>query len=154
MSPTQRSLAHIRKIGYCAQVVEHWNPFAHRRIDLFGVIDIVVLDCKDHKLLGVQTCSGCDHAKRRSKALDEPRLPLWLLCGGRFEIWSWSKLGARGKRKLWSVRIEAITLENFRYNGKNWVRADDLPLKKISPRDMGESLTGGEESERLSNQRF
>ena len=37
-SPTQRTLKYLRDKGYTAQVVEHWNAFAKRRIDLFGVI--------------------------------------------------------------------------------------------------------------------
>jgi hypothetical protein len=36
MSPTQRSLAHLRRLGYQARVVERWNPFARVRQDLFG----------------------------------------------------------------------------------------------------------------------
>jgi hypothetical protein len=28
MSPTARSLAHLRELGYTAKVVEHWNAFA------------------------------------------------------------------------------------------------------------------------------
>ena len=36
MSPTQRSLAHLKALGYQARVVEKWNPFAKVRQDLFG----------------------------------------------------------------------------------------------------------------------
>jgi hypothetical protein len=36
MSPTARSLAHLRELGYKARVVEKWNPWAKVRQDLFG----------------------------------------------------------------------------------------------------------------------
>lgn len=36
MSPTARSLAHLRELGCRVKVVEKWNPFAKVRQDLFG----------------------------------------------------------------------------------------------------------------------
>jgi hypothetical protein len=42
MSPTARSLAHLKALGYQAKVVEKWNPFAKIRQDLFGA-DILAL---------------------------------------------------------------------------------------------------------------
>jgi hypothetical protein len=43
MTPTQRALAECKKRGWQAQVVEKWIPHTRRRLDLFGVIDIVAL---------------------------------------------------------------------------------------------------------------
>ena len=40
MSPTARSLAHLRSLGYTARVVERWNPFAKIRQDLLGAAEI------------------------------------------------------------------------------------------------------------------
>lgn len=110
-SPTQRALAHARKFGFIAQVVERWNSYAKVRVDLFGVIDVVAI-AGDH-ILGIQATSGANHAARRTKALQEKRLRGWLAAGGRFEIWSYAKRGARGKRKVWELRREPITLENM-----------------------------------------
>ena len=43
-SPTQLSLKKLREEGYITiQVVEYWNSFARRRIDLFGFIDILAI---------------------------------------------------------------------------------------------------------------
>ena len=42
MSPTSRSLAHLRHLGYQAAIVEKWNPYARRRVDCFGR-DLLVL---------------------------------------------------------------------------------------------------------------
>jgi hypothetical protein len=107
MSPTQRALKDVRSLGFTAQVVEKWNPFAHIRQDLFGIIDIVAV-MPGFGILGIQATSGSNHAARRTKSVAEPRLATWLASGGRFEIWSYAQQGARGKRKLWTLRREEI----------------------------------------------
>ena len=109
-SPTSRSLDYCRKQGWTCQVVEKWIPQAKRRIDLFGCIDVVALDGNP---LGIQACAGSSHAARRAKAIAEPRLQLWLDAGCRFEVWSWTKKGKAGKRKLWTLRREAVTLADL-----------------------------------------
>ena len=110
-SPTQRSLAHLRKQGYLVAVVERWNPHAGVRQDLFGVIDLLAL--KPGAILGVQTTSGDNLAARRTKALCEPKLRAWFEAGGRFVLHGWRKAGARGKRKLWAVREEELALADW-----------------------------------------
>jgi len=120
-SPTARTLAECRKRGWIAQVVERpWNKFAKVKLDLFGVIDIVAIVPSSNGLtsgaiLGIQACSGgrsgeggrgSDHAARRTKILAEPRAKAWIDAGGALELWSWSRAGARGQRKLWTLRIE------------------------------------------------
>jgi hypothetical protein len=110
MSPTQRARAHCKASGWTSQIVERFNIYAKVRQDLFGVIDIVVLDGAGGGPLGVQVCAGASHAARRTKALAEPRLKEWLASPARFEVWSYSKTGARGKRKLWTLRREPIQL--------------------------------------------
>ena len=101
-SPTQRSLALLKKEGWTAQVVEKWIPQAMKRIDLFGCIDILAI--KDMTILGIQACAGSSVSVRIAKALAEPRLKIWLLTGAQFEVWGWRKVGPRNKRKLWQVR--------------------------------------------------
>lgn len=124
MSPTQRTLAECRKRGYPAQVVEQTIPRTFIKRDLFGCIDIIAIErcCPEHadgeccapRVLAIQATGGSgSHAHRRTKVLAEPRIRHWLLAGGRFEIWSWNKRGARGKRKTWTLRIEEITLADF-----------------------------------------
>lgn len=112
-SPTQRTLAECRKRGWYVQVVERWNPYAHVRHDLFGVIDLVAIAKPDmitppycSTLLAIQACAGSSHAARRDKILAEPRARAWVEAGGRLELWSWSKRGERGKRKRWTLRVE------------------------------------------------
>lgn len=60
------------------------------------------------EIIGIQATSGTNHAARREKALSEPRLRAWIDAGGRFEIWSFSKTGVRGKRKKWTLRTEEV----------------------------------------------
>lgn len=107
MSPTQRTLALARELGFDAQVVEKWNPHARIRQDLFGIIDIIAIHA-ELGIIGIQATSGSNHSARVAKALAEPRLAKWLAAGGRFEIWSWAKRGPRGGRKTWQVRRQEI----------------------------------------------
>ena len=109
MSPTSRTLAELRKRGLTAQVVERWCSYSHRRIDLLGCIDLVAVG--GGRIMGVQACAGASHAARLTKALAQPGLRKWLADGGAFSIWSWAKRGARGKRKVWTLREERITTE-------------------------------------------
>jgi hypothetical protein len=110
-SPTQRTLELFRKNGWTVAIVERWNPHARVRQDLFGFIDLVVLDATS--IVGVQATSGTNHVARRKKILAEPRAKLWLQHGGLIWIVSWAKKGKRGKRKTWQYRMESIKLENF-----------------------------------------
>lgn len=112
--PTQRSNAECKRRGWTYQVVERWNQWARKRIDLFGVIDIVALT--DAGILGIQASRDGDHATHRTKILAEPRALAWIRAGGQLVIWSWGKRGDRGKRKLWTLREEVITAEMFGSN--------------------------------------
>jgi len=115
-SPTSRSLKHARQLGYVAHVVEKWNPHAYIRQDLFGFIDVLLMP-QNGPLIGVQATSGSNHAARRAKSMAAPNLRLWLACGCQFEVWSWTKRGKPGKRKLWTIRRDAITLDDLNNEG-------------------------------------
>ena len=114
MSPTQRTLAYLRKEGRRAQVVERWNQYARVRQDLFGCIDIVALGRR--QILGIQATDGTSVAKRLTKMLTEKSAEVrdWLAAGGRLECWGWRKTGPRGKRKTWSVRRVHVVLSDDR----------------------------------------
>jgi hypothetical protein len=107
-SPTARSLAECKKRQWPAQVVERFNTWSKKRIDLFGVIDIVAITPSG--ILGIQATSGSNHSARVAKALEEPRLRAWLAAGGKFAVWSWAKKGEREKRKLWTLREEEAVI--------------------------------------------
>lgn len=68
-SPTQRSLKYLRKQGCeLVAVVEHWNPWANIRQDLFGIIDVIAI--KGDQTIAVQSCSGTDVSKRVAKMVE------------------------------------------------------------------------------------
>jgi hypothetical protein len=86
-----------------AQVVERFCHFSKRRIDLFGVIDVVAIG--GSSILGIQTTSGDNVSARLAKINAEPRALAWMKAGGSLEVHGWKQRGARGKRKLWTCRI-------------------------------------------------
>lgn len=106
MSPTQRTLAECKRRGFTVQVVERFCIYSKRRVDLFGVIDIVALT--PNGILGIQACAGASHAARRTKIQAEPRAAEWTKAGGLLEVWSWAKRGGVGKRKVWTLREEKV----------------------------------------------
>ena len=104
-----RSMAYARSQGWLAGVVERRLPKTFTTKDLFGVFDLVVLRGGDAPtVVGVQTTSADHHSERVAKVLAWPELDLWLAAGAQAEVWSWRKAGARGTRKLWQVRVEAV----------------------------------------------
>ena len=86
MSPTQRALAFCKAQGWTVQVVERWNQWAGVRQDVFGCIDLLVLDGQGGGPLGVQVTSGSNVAARLTKSRAEPRLQQWLASPARFEV--------------------------------------------------------------------
>lgn len=92
MSPTQRTLKRLREAGYLAAVVEHWNPFAHIRQDLFGFIDVLAV--REGEVLAVQACAGTDAAKRVRKIADHTNIGAVRKAGIRIEVHAWRKLAS------------------------------------------------------------
>jgi len=111
-SPTSRSLAWLRANGFTAQKVEYWNSYARRRIDLFGVIDIVAVN-EQGVIMGVQATDGTSVAKHITKCKAEKRLRNWLMGSGVFEVHGWAKQGARGERKTWTLRRVPIRVNDL-----------------------------------------
>lgn len=118
MTPTARCLKELRDQGYDAEVVERRLPRCFVTKDLFGFADIIYIvppfvgPWKGNIVL-VQVTSGPHHAARKAKILAEPRAIRWIKAGGLIELWSYSKKGAKGKRKLWECRKEQIVETDF-----------------------------------------
>lgn len=91
-SPTARSLEHLRKAGYKADVVERWIPGANIRRDLFGFIDILAI--RDAEVLGVQSTSGDNVAARVSKIADHDNVGAVRKAGIRIVVHGWRKNAA------------------------------------------------------------
>lgn len=92
-SPTQRTLAKLRKEGYRAQVVEHWNPFAKIRQDLFGIIDVVGIG--NGETIGVQATSYSNVSSRVKKIAESEAIGDLRDSGWKVQVWGWRKKGRR-----------------------------------------------------------
>lgn len=125
-SPTVRTLKLLRDQGWTCHVVEKYIKFGNmafgRRIDAFGFGDILACH-ESHVAVGfgieksrypqialVQTCSssGGDFAERRAKILASKEAGIWMRSGGIILLIGWAKRGPRGKRKLWTPKIETL----------------------------------------------
>jgi len=114
-SPTQHSLAHYRKLGYTCQVVEHFNSFSHRRVDLFGYIDIVAIKDGETGVLGIQTTSKANMGARILKVKQEPIAKIWLAGGNRIYVDGWQK----NKVGRYELTQYEVTPENIFVNGNS-----------------------------------
>ena len=88
-SPTQRTLAELRKRGYVAAVVEKWNPHAFCRQDLFGLIDVIGL--REGETIAVQTTTGSNVADRVQKIADSDKVDMIRKAGWRIIVHGWRK---------------------------------------------------------------
>ena len=98
MSPTQRTLAKLRKEGYRAAVVEKWNPHAKIRQDLFGVVDVPAI--REGETLAVQSTSGSNVSSRVNKIAESEATQDIREAGWRFVVHGWRK-NAKGR---WQCR--------------------------------------------------
>jgi len=90
VSPTQRSLALLREQGYLCEIVEHWNPWAKIRQDLFGLGDILAI--RDGETLLVQTTSRSNMSARVKKISESEVLPVILRAGWKIQVHGWGEL--------------------------------------------------------------
>lgn len=103
-TPTERTLAFLRKAKMTAGVVEKWNSHARIRQDFLGFADIIAA-ADDRGILAVQATSGSNMASRVTKVRAEPRASDWLRSGGRIWVMGWRQIG---KPKKWTPRIIEI----------------------------------------------
>jgi hypothetical protein len=108
-SPTQSSLAALRAAGYVCWVVEYYNSFMRKRVDMFGAWDIVAL--RENEVLFVQTTSGSNVSARVNKIADNVYTPAIREAGVRLEVHGWTKKpkvkGA--KAMIWKQRIVDVS---------------------------------------------
>lgn len=101
MSPTQRTLQHLREAGYpLVQVVERWNAYARVRQDLFGIIDVVAVGAD---IVGVQVTSASNVSKRIAKITESAALPILRQAGMRVLVHGWAK--RKGRWRLREVDL-------------------------------------------------
>lgn len=112
-SPTQRTLAMLRKSCSHVAIVEKWIPQTMQRKDVWGFGDILAIDGLPGSLL-VQCTSGSNVSARVHKIRDECReaAEAWLRAGNRIIVIGFRKLKPRGvKVARWHPRIVDVTLE-------------------------------------------
>lgn len=98
MSPTERTLAELRKRGYMVAITEKWNPFAKIRQDLFGIVDVLAV--REGETLAVQCTSGDNVSKRVDKIAESEAVPMLRKAGWRIVVHGWRK-AANGR---WALR--------------------------------------------------
>jgi len=110
-SANAMTMKRLRELGFDYQNVEtRLGPFIRK--DFADAIDIIAWN--EHGQIGIQTCVGSSHAARREKMLASLRLRRWMeQSKSRVEIWSWSKCGGRDERKVWTLRREQVTADEF-----------------------------------------
>jgi len=88
-SPTQRSLKLLREQGYTCWIVEVYNRFAKKRLDLFNFADILAI--KPGEILAVQTTTASHLSERIKKITAEPMAKTWCEAGGLIVCHGWRK---------------------------------------------------------------
>jgi len=88
MTPTQRSLAALRELGYLVEVVEKWNSFTRTRKDLWGWADLLAI--RRGEVLAVQVTSE-GVANRVKKVMDSETIDRVREAGVRVEVHGWRK---------------------------------------------------------------
>ena len=84
-------------MGYRAAVVEHWNPHAHIRQDLFGIIDVLAVG--KGETVAVQCTSYSNVASRVNKIADSEAIGDIRDAGWKVLVHGWRK-----PKHRWEVR--------------------------------------------------
>jgi rhamnogalacturonyl hydrolase YesR len=98
MTPTARSLKHLRAEGWLAEVVEKWNSFTRTRKDLWGWCDILAI--RAGEVLAVQVTSGSNVAARVHKIAESETVTHVRDAGIGIVVHGWRK-NAQGR---WTLR--------------------------------------------------
>jgi len=124
LTPTQRTLRELRKQGRLVDVCERWIvnpklPGGGFRKDLFGFIDLIILD-PEQGIVAVQSCGQAFKA-HLDKIMDSEVTEFvieWLESPSKpkLELWGWRKLKLKrgGKAMRWRPRVKEITIEDFK----------------------------------------
>jgi hypothetical protein len=97
MTPSQRTVLHLRKLGYQTANVESYNHFTKRKKDLFGVIDILAIG--NGETLAVQVTSKSNMSSRIKKIEESEALPEMLRSSWRVIVHGWWR-GDNGRYQL------------------------------------------------------
>lgn len=107
ISPTQLTMAWMKRQGFIAQIVERWNPFAKVRQDLFQVIDIVAVN-EQGDLLGIQVTTRANISSRRAKVRESLGAKYWAT-HNQIQVHGWQKSGPR-----WTVKVCEMEYDKYK----------------------------------------
>jgi hypothetical protein len=114
---TARSMKYLKEQGYLVALVERsidvprfgkgFKPGDRFRnkFDAFGFADLIAVKPGTIGTLYVQTTTADHQSERRTKILEALATKTILECRNRIVVHGWSKKGARGMPKLWSVTV-------------------------------------------------
>ena len=102
-SPTQLSLAHLRKTCDLVEVVEKWNSFVKIRQDLFGIIDILAL--RGNETIAVQSTSWGNTKSRIDKMSESPNIAAIRKAGWKILVHGWKKNTKTNRYELKEIDI-------------------------------------------------
>jgi transposase len=143
LTPTQRSLKYLRAAGYTVAIVEHWNPFARIRQDLFGFGDLMAIRDKPlSEILIVQTTSAGNLSARMRKISALDAAAAWLRVGGMIHAHGWRVTRRAGKRTETTLRQSRAVLAGDRVT---WVESSS-PEKEKRPARSGAGRLPGRDS--------
>jgi hypothetical protein len=97
MTPSQRTIKHLKDQGYMVANVETYNYFTKRKHDLWGCIDILAIG--NGETLAVQVTSKSNMSARIRKIEDSEALPEMLRSGWRVIVHGWWR-GTNGRYQL------------------------------------------------------
>jgi hypothetical protein len=109
----QRSEDLLQKQGFHVWIAERWNPWAHKRQDMFGFADLLAIKSGISGVTAVQA-TGEDIHSHLEKMLPNPYLKVWLEASNQCFVWAWRKRGSRGERKTWQLREIEMVLKDGR----------------------------------------
>lgn len=93
-SPTQLTLRKLREDGWpLVEVVEHFNPHARIRQDLFGFVDVVAVG--PDGTLAIQATSASNVAARVRKIADHANVAAVREAGWAIHVYGWAKVKGR-----------------------------------------------------------
>ena len=119
--PMQWSLAKLRSEGWTCHIVEKFNRFSMRRIDVFGFGDVLAM--RPGEIALVQTTSASNMAAHEKKIKALPEYRQWYEAGGIVILHGWrNKNSVREKRthfkKADDVAVDVMLELRYRLNLK------------------------------------
>jgi hypothetical protein len=89
MTPSARSIAHMKSLGYQVANCDHYNYFTKRRHDLYGCIDLLCIG--NGETVAVQVTSKSNMSSRIKKIEASEAFPEMLRSGWRVLVQGWFK---------------------------------------------------------------